>query len=305
MAQSKVAIIGAGRVGSTIAYALLLRNIAAQIMLVDINKDLCQGEVEDLSDVLSFSTTSSISHATLEEAAQADIIIIAAGRAQESTQDRLALVRANGAIAKSIIASLKNINPQVIIIVVANPVDIITRLVQESGILPRNQIFGSGTMLDTQRLRGYISRKIAVAEQSVHVYILGEHGDSQFVAWSDADIGGMPIEQFPGLNQDILDDMAKQARQKAYEIIACKGSTYYGVATCVWAYCESILFNQRRIMPVSWWVESLNCTLSMPCVIGRNGVEQIVDIPLTAKEQQQLQSSVQILSKIYDELSGS
>ena len=304
MKQSKVAIIGAGRVGSTIAYALMLRNSAAEIILVDINKALCAGEVDDLSDALSFSSSSSVIAATPEQAAQADIIVITAGKAQEPDQDRIALLDANKKIALSITGSLKNINPNAVIIVVSNPVDVITRIVQETGILPKNQIFGSGTMLDTQRLRGLIAKKVNVAEQSVHVYILGEHGDSQFVAWSDADIGGMPIEQFPGLDQAVLNEMALKARQKAYEIIKCKGSTYYGVATCVAAYCENILFNQRRVMPVSTWIEKLSVCLSMPCVIGQKGIEQVVDIPLNEKEGKELQESAQKLRKIYDEISG-
>ena len=304
MKQSKIAIIGAGRVGSTVAYALMLRNIAAEIMLVDINKILCTGEVDDLSDALSFSSTSSVYAATPEQAAQADIIVVTAGKAQEPDQDRLELLQANAKIAQSVVGSLKNINPSAVIIVVTNPVDIITRIIQESGILPKNQIFGSGTMLDTQRLRGYIAKKVNVAEQSVHVYILGEHGDSQFVAWSDADIGGMPIEKFPGLTQSELDSLARKTQQKAYEIIKCKGSTYYGVATCVTAYCENILFNQRRIMPVSCWIEKLGVCLSMPAVIGQNGIEQIVDIQLNDQEQKQLQESAQKLQQSYSEIEG-
>ncbi len=302
MKQSKIAIIGAGRVGSTTAYALMLRNIAAEIMLVDINKILCTGEVDDLSDALSFSSTSAVYAATPEQAAQADIIVVTAGKAQEPDQDRLELLQANAKIVSSIVQELKPINPNACIIVVTNPVDIMTRIIQESGILPKNQIFGSGTMLDTQRLRGFIAKKVNVAEQSVHVYILGEHGDSQFVAWSDADIGGVPIEKFPGLTQSELDSLARKTRDKAYEIIKCKGSTYYGVATCVSAYCENILFNQRRIMPVSCYVESLGVTLSMPCVIGQKGIEQIVDIPLNDQEQKLLNESAQKLAKIYDDI---
>lgn len=305
MKQSKIAIIGAGRVGSTTAYALMLRNISAEIMLVDIKFELCKGEVDDLSDALSFSSTSSVYAASPEQAAQADIIVITAGKAQEPDQDRLELVQVNKKIVQSIVESLSPINPNACIIVVSNPVDIMTRLVQESGILPRHHIFGSGTMLDTQRLRGYIAKKANVAEQSVHVYILGEHGDSQFVAWSDADIGGVPIEKFPGISQSELDELAIKTREKAYEIIKCKGSTYYGVATCVSAYCENILFNQKRVIPVSTWVEKLGVCLSMPCVIGQNGIEQIIDIPLNATEQKQLEESAQKLQKIYDEISGS
>ncbi len=302
MKQSKIAIIGAGRVGSTIAYALMMRNVVAEIMLVDINQELCAGEVEDLSDALSFSSTSAVYTATPEQAAKADIIILTAGKAQEPGQSRIDLVQTNATIAKSVVSSLKNINPDAVIIVVSNPVDIITRVVQETGILPATQIFGSGTMLDTQRLRGYIAKKVDVAEQSVHVYILGEHGDSQFVALKDADIGGVPLEKFPGLDKGIIETLAKKARDKAYEIIKCKGSTYYGVATCVAAYCENILFNQRRVMPVSCFVERLGVTFSLPCVIGQKGIEQIIDIPLDQKETEQLEASAQVLKTVFEQL---
>ena len=302
MSYSRVAIIGAGRVGSTTAYALLLRNVAAEIMLVDINQELCAGEVDDLSDALPFSETSSVRAVSMDQAAGADIIIIAAGKAQGPDQSRRELVDANAQIVRSMADQLKPINPNAIIIVVTNPVDLMTQLVQESGILPRNQIFGSGTMLDTQRLRGYISKEVNVAEQSVHVYILGEHGDSQFVAWSSADIGGVPLNTFAGLTQSKLDALAAQARQKVYEIIKCKGSTYYGVATCVAAYCESILFNQKRVMPVSWYQKEFDVCLSMPAVIGRSGIEQLVDIPLDASEREQLSQSVQVVRQMYESI---
>jgi L-lactate dehydrogenase len=305
MAQSKIAIIGAGRVGSTIAYALILRNSAAEILLVDVNKEVCTGEVEDLSDVLSFSNTSSIGIGTPEQAAQADIIIITAGKAQVPGQSRIDLMQVNAGIIELILSSLQPINPNAIIIIVSNPVDILTRLVQEFGILPKAQIFGSGTMLDTQRLRGFIAKKVNVAEQSVHVYILGEHGDSQFVAWSDGDIGGVPLLQYPGLSKKDLDAIAEKTRNKAYDIIKCKGSTYYGVATCVAIYCENILFNQRRIMPVSCWVESIEATLSFPCVIGSKGVEQIIDIPLNHEEKLLLDRSVEGIKATYASLKKS
>lgn len=299
--QSTVAIIGAGAVGATTAYTCIMQ-LAAKIMLVDINVQRCAGEVDDLADALSFGSASEIMQGTLQEAGQADIIIIAAGVPQKPGQSRLELLTTNKKVIASILTEMQPINKQSVIIVVTNPVDILTRLVQELSGLPRNQVFGSGTLLDTQRLRGLISKKIQVDPRSIHLYVLGEHGDSQCVAWSSADVGGSSLLQFPQLTQKELDAMAVQARQKAYDIIACKGSTSFGIAACVAAYCQNILLDQKRIVPVSCFVESLGVCLSMPAVLGRNGIEQILNIPLDATERAALEQSAHVVQSMYEQM---
>jgi L-lactate dehydrogenase len=297
MIQSKIAIIGAGSVGTTTAYALILQNTAAEIILVDANEIRCRGEILDLSDVLPFSQTTLVHAGTMADAAQADIIIIAAGARQKPGQSRTELLAANKNIISSIITQLKPISPHTIIIMVSNPLDILTLHAQELTGLPRNQIFGTGTFLDSLRLRKLIAQKINVAEKSVHAYILGEHGDTQFPAWSLAHVDGMPLAQFPQLTLPILENLAAQARDKAYEIISCKDATFFGIATCAAKICHAILFDQKLILPLSTYQEKYRVCLSMPAILGKGGIEKPLDVILTKDEQARLELSALALKK--------
>ena len=299
MKQTKIAIIGAGSVGSTIAYSLMLRNIAAEISLIDVDEMRCRGEILDLSDVLSFSGSSSIQAGTSEKVKEADIIIIAAGARQKPGENRLSLLAKNKKIISSIAQSIKPLNPKSIVIVVTNPVDAITFYAQQQLNLPHSRVFGSGTFLDTQRLRNLLSKRLHIAEQSIHAYILGEHGDSQFAVWSCARVAGMPLSQL-GLNEKSLDRIDKETRNKAYEIISCKGSTYYGIASCVTALCRTIIFNQKRVTPVSCYLEKENLYISLPAILGIDGIERILNLPLNEKEQRQLEQSIAAVKKLID-----
>lgn len=298
MKHSKIAIIGAGIVGSTTAYAILLKKITAEIILVDINEKRCQGEILDLSDAISFNGTSVVRTGTPQEAANADIIIITAGKAQQPGETRTDLLATNAAIIATIFATIKPINPQAIIIIITNPLDPLTMLAQALTDLPRNQIFGTGTFLDTLRLRGIIAQKVNMAPASVNAYVIGEHGDSQVIAWSSAEIAGKPIAQFPGLEKKDLPIIAQQVKDKAYNIIACKGSTSFGIATCVATLCEAIIFNQKIVVPLSTYIPAYDICLSMPAVLGENGIEQVLTLPLSEDEQQQLAHSAQQLRKL-------
>jgi L-lactate dehydrogenase len=295
MKHSKIAVIGAGSVGSTTAYALLLKNIAAEIILVDIDEKRCHGEILDLSDALAFDGTSKIRSGNAQDAAQADIIVIAAGKAQKPGETRHDLLAANTKIISDIFTAIKPINPAAIVIMVTNPLDALTMLAQSLAELPRNQIFGSGTFLDTMRLRGIIADKLNIARTSVHAYVIGEHGDSQIVAWSCAEIAGTPIEQFPGVEQKDFEVIAQEVKNIAYNIIACKGSTHFGIAACVAHICQAIIFNQKVIIPLSTYIEEYDTVFSMPCVLGENGIEKIISIPLNESEEKKLKISAQEL----------
>ncbi|MCX5922773.1 MAG: L-lactate dehydrogenase [Candidatus Dependentiae bacterium] len=296
MKHSKIAIIGAGRVGTTTAYALMLKNIAAEILLVDVDPIRCKGEFLDLSDVLPFSSTSIVRDATLQEAAQADIIIITGGKAQSPGQTRLDLLKINLKVMDAIVDGLASLNKNAIIIVISNPLDILTQHIQNKNILPRNQIFGSGTFLDSTRLQGALGLKLNVAPKSIHAYILGEHGDTQFPAWSSAYCDGKSISEC--LSRNELEQVAQQTKQKAYDIISCKGSTFYGIASCATALCESIIFNQKQVIPVSCYQEDLGVCLSVPCVIGEKGIVELFPLSLNAQEKNQLQQSAQNLKAL-------
>lgn len=298
MKHSKIAIIGAGIVGSTTAYALILKKLTAEIILVDINETRCHGEILDLSDAISFNGTALVRAGTAHDAAQADIIIIAAGKAQKPGDTRRDLLETNKAIIADIFTAIKPINSQAIVIMVTNPLDPLTLLAQSLSGLPYNQVFGTGTFLDALRLHGIIAQKINIAPKSINAYILGEHGDSQFVAWSSAEIAGIPIADYQGIEKKDLEQFAQQVKDKAYDIIACKGSTSFGIATCIATMCEAIIFNQKIIIPLSTYIKEHKIYLSMPAVLGENGIEDILTIPLNDNEQQKLIYCVQQLQNL-------
>lgn len=299
MKRTKISIIGAGTVGSTIAYSILLQNLAVEIALIDIDKERCRGELLDLSDSLSFSHQSAIHLGTPADANDSQIIIIAAGKKQAPGQDRSALARENEKVIESVMQSITPLNKDCVVIVVTNPVDVITYYAQQLSGLPASQVFGTGTFLDTQRLRGFISEKITIAEQSIHAYVLGEHGDTQFPAWSCARVGGMPLSAF-NLTQKELDHIAHETKNKAYEIISCKGSTYYGIASCVAALCRTIIFDQKRVTPLSCFIKEYGISLSMPAVVGAHGIEEILMIPLNTHERTQLEHSIKVIQSYLD-----
>lgn len=297
MNQSKIAIIGAGSVGTTTAYALILKNTPAEIMLVDVNEVRCRGEILDLSDALPFSETTHVYAGTMADAAQADIIVIAAGARQKPGESRTDLIKINKQVITEIASQLKPINPHAIIIIVSNPLDILTLEMQKHLPIARNQIFGTGTFLDSLRLQELIAQKIGIACQSVHAYILGEHGDTQFPAYSCTRVDGLPLSSFPQLTPQVLSTLAKEARDKAYEIISCKDATFFGIATCVAKMCHILLFDEKVVLPLSTYQEKFGICLSMPVVLGKNGIEKQLDIQLDAEEQKSLEASAAELKK--------
>lgn len=297
---AKIAVIGSGFVGTTVAYTCIMRNICAEILLVDINEDKCHGEVMDLSDTLSFSEASKVKQATFKEAAQADIIVIAAGKQQAKGEPRTVLLQANRVIVKQVLDQLQPLNPQAIIIMISNPVDVMTNYAQKITKLPRQQIMGSGTLLDSQRLRNLISQKMHIGEESIHVYIIGEHGDSQFALLSTGRIAGIPLTDFFELRE--LEKMAELAKQKGYEIIAYKGFTNFGVASCVTAMCENIIFDQNRVMPVSWYIPEHDICMCIPVAVGSLGVTKTFLPPLDDRERELFAVSVGKLKELNAEL---
>lgn len=294
---SKVAVIGAGSVGATIAYALLMRKVASEILLVDIVPEIVHGQVLDLSDS-AFLGSTVIRGASFQEAGQADVIVITAGAKQKPDEPRTELIARNYKILESVIGSMQPLNKDAILMVVANPVDILTCIAQKLSGLPRKQVFGSGTYLDTGRLRLALSQALNVSELAIHAYVLGEHGDSQFIAWDCAHVGGKRLLDIPAIKQMDRNKIAKDVAGKAYEIIKLKGATYFGIAACVSSLTQCILLNQRHIRPLSVYNEKLGAVLSMPAVIGSKGIEEILDIPLAPDEQEKLEKSAAALKEI-------
>jgi L-lactate dehydrogenase len=297
----KIAIIGAGTVGSTVAYSLLLKNLASEIIMVDVEQIRCEGEVRDLADTLTFCQTASIIQGSFEQAQKADIIIICAGHAQQPGQKRLELLTQNKDIIATLMRNLEPINPKAIIIMVANPLDVMTFIAQKNSSLPQQQIFGTGTWLDTQRLRRYLGVALKVSPTSIDTLIVGEHGDAQCVVWSHTLCGGTPILEM-GLSEEQLDEIAQAARNEAYVIIEKKCGTYYGIAACVADICQAIIFDRKKIMPLSVFVPEYGVCLSVPAVLGATGIERHAQLSLNSAETECLKNAAQKLKEIIDPL---
>ncbi len=296
MRQAKISIVGSGSVGSTIAYSLVLKNLVSEICLIDIDEKKCGGEVADLQDAQSFSEIKSIKLGKILDLEFSDIIIIAAGARQKPGQTRAALIDVNKTVIKSIFDQLKNLKPTCIIIMVTNPVDILTCFVQNLVNLPQSQIIGSSTLLDSLRLSSLISKKLNTEQKNIKSWVIGEHGDSQVALYSSSTVSGKPVSNF--ITQEEFNSLAQQAKNKAYEIINSKGYTCYGVASCVEALCESIILNQKNIFPISCYSKEYNICMGLPVVLGSSGIEKYIDLNLSESEQKLLANSAQVLKKI-------
>lgn len=297
--KTKIAVIGAGAVGSTIAYTLVVKNLGSEIILVDINKKKVEGEVMDINDAISFSETENIKIGSYKDVVNADIIILTAGTTQKPGETRLDLTAKNKNIAGSIFKEIGKIKTSAIVIVVSNPVDIITYLVQEISGLRQNQVFGTGMGLDSARLRSNLAKHFNIDSKQVEGFVLGEHGDSEFVAWSTVSIGGKMVKEM--LSMEDMNNIEGTIKKEAYEIINRKGATYYGIAMVTADIIESILFNQNKIIPVSHrlnnWNNVNDVCLGAPAIIGGSGVVQSWAIELAPQEKEKLQKSAEIVKQ--------
>ncbi len=295
--MKKVAIIGVGNVGAHIASAAINKNLAAEFLLVDQNQEFETAQVLDLCDSLLFSHNSRVSSADFgdKKVREADIFVITAGAKQNPGETRIDLLAKNREILQSIKKSLGEIKKTAIVILVTNPVDILTTITAEIFGLPQNQVFGSGTLLDTARLRWRLARKFDKNIANVHGYVLGEHGDSEFVAWST--VNGSEV-----LSAEEKEKIATRVREEAYDIIAGKGATYFGIGAAAAEIISVILNNSEKVLPVStvlngeYGVQGI--ALGVPAKIGENGVEEVLEINLNEEEKEKLQNSAKKLKKL-------
>lgn len=291
--KTTIAVLGCGDVGATLAYTLILQSICSEVLLVDPKRELLQGQVRDLSDAtFRGGSGTKIRAGTHLEAGQADIIVITAGAKQKPGESRLSLLSRNLHILSSIFKSMAPISPHAILLLVANPVDVLTYFARKMSGLPESQVLGTGTSLDSARLRGVLADTAGVAPNSIDAYVLGEHGDSQFIAWSSATIGTTPLRL---VLQDQLTDEFKASisahtRGAAGAIIAAKGCTAYGIGNIAASICKYILFDSRSVRPLSFYQPDLGCCLSMPAVVGRKGIIRAMPIELDEAERRELES---------------
>lgn len=300
----RIAIIGAGHVGATFAYALLLGGLAAEIVLVDADMRRAEGEAMDLSHAMPFTYPTRIRAGGLDDCAGAAITVVAAGAAQKPGETRLDLTLRNAALMCELAPKLAQRSPEGILLIATNPVDVLTYEAVRSSGLPASKVIGSGTVLDTARFRFLLSRHYGIDPHNVHAYIIGEHGDSEVPVWSLANVAGMPLRNYcaahgKACRQDELDRIFRQTRDAAYGIIERKGATYYAVAAGLLRIVESILRDQRTVLTVSALVDGLygirDVCLSLPAVLGRHGIDRVLRLDLDEGELAALRRSAHIV----------
>lgn len=307
----KVAIIGCGFVGSASAFCLMQSGLFSEMVLIDADQDRAEGEALDISHGVPLARPMKIYGGSYDDIVDAAIIIITAGANQKPGETRLDLVRKNTAIMKSIVPEITERNCHGILLVVSNPVDILTEVALKISGLPKNRVIGSGTVLDTSRLKHLLGAHLGVDSRSVHAFIIGEHGDSEIAAFSSANVSGIPVHEFCELRGFYYHDketakIGQQVKDSAYVIIEKKKATYYGIAMAVKRICEAILRDEKSILPVSYMMDGAygirDVVLSMPAIVGKNGVEMQVPISLDTEELTRLQESATLLQEVVNGL---
>lgn len=302
--RTTIAVVGTGMVGSSFAYAAMIKGLAAELVLIDASEEREEGEVMDLAHGLIGTHTGNVRGGTLKDCGTADIIVITAGAAQKPSETRLDLVQKNVGILKGIAKGMGRLKKEAVVIMVSNPVDILTHVARRLIALPESQIFGTGTSLDTARFRYFISRKVNVDLHNVHGYIFGEHGDSELPVWSAATVSGIAATDL--LSKAEQQEIFENTKNAAYQIIQRKHATYYGIGIVVSELVEHVLNDQQCIVPVSIDPHGLygirDVSLGIAAVLGSSGVQRIWPLPLNPAEQKKLRQSAETLKAILNSL---
>ena len=295
--MNKIVIIGCGNVGMSYAYALLnQRTKVDELVLIDINKEKTVGEAMDLNHCLAFAPSKiKIKAGNYIDCNDATIICIAAGRNQEIGETRLDLIKKNYEVFKSIITEVNKTNFNGIYLIATNPVDIMSYITMKLSGLPSSRVIGSGTILDTALLRYLIGDELDLNPKNIHAYVIGEHGDSEFVPWSNAIVGLKSIDNY--LDNKKLESIALSVKNSAYEIINRKGATYYGIGMCLVKITNSILDNDNSIITLSAFDEEKDIYYGMPCVVNNEGIKKVIRLDLSEEEMKKLENSINILKE--------
>ncbi len=298
--QFKVSVVGCGNVGATAAYAMLLDGTPTELVLFDVSKEKAQGLLLDFEHSLPFvSYTKLTAGADFRVCENSQLIVITGGARQQEGETRLDLIKKNRDIFKDLIPQLAKVAPTSILLIVTNPVDVLTFEALKLSKFPRHRVFGTGTMLDTARLRFHISQRLRLSPQSIGAFILGEHGDSSFPVWSCANVSGKPLSQFEGFTKKIMDECYEETRDAAYRIIHDLGYTCYSIATVIREIMRHIFQHSRVVLPLSVVLEGeyglRNVALSVPCVLDSSGIASVLTVPLDAAEQEKFAKSAETL----------
>ena len=307
----KCGIVGVGHVGATVAYSLMQTGWFSELVLLDINQKKAKGEADDLSHGLPFHAPMDIYAGTYTDLADCGVIVITAGANRKPGETRLDPAHVNAQIFRSIVNNIAIYNQNAILLVVTNPVDILTYVTYHASGYPVNRVIGSGTVLDTARLKQALGEYLEVDGRQVHSFIIGEHGDSELAVWSSANISGVDLPRYcescsKGYDPTALDAIFQEVKNSAYKIIEAKGATYYAIAESVKRIIAAIVRDENAILPVSTLVSGHygleDVCMSLPCVVNRQGIHRILEIPLNDEEHRRLQSSAATLRRVLDDL---
>jgi L-lactate dehydrogenase len=307
----KVTVVGAGFVGSTTAYTLLLSGLVSELVLIDVNKEKAEGEVMDMNHGMPFVRPVRIYSGDYSDSAGSDIVVITAGANQKPGESRIDLLNRNTAIFRNIVSEITKYNSDCILLIVTNPVDILTYVTYKLSGFPKNRVIGSGTVLDTARFRYLLGEHTGIDTRNVHAYIIGEHGDTEVPTWSLANIAGIPIDSYCEKcnlcdNGEVRYGIYNNVKNAAYQIIEKKGATYHAVALAVRRIVEAILRNENSVLTVSSLLEGQyelsDVCLSLPSLVNSNGIERIMDIPINENEKELLSKSGKSLKEILSKL---
>ena len=309
--MQKCGVIGVGFVGATCAYTLAVSGLFSEVVLVDTNRKKAEGEAADINHGVSFAKPCAVRAGDYQDLTECGLIIIAAGANQKPGETRIELLSRNRVILSSILAQLTAVNRDAVLLIVSNPVDVLTCMAQQLSGLPAGHVLGSGTVLDTARLKYLVGQRLGVDSRNVHAFIIGEHGDSELAVWSSANISGVDLDDYcriTGIDDpaDMLHHIYASVRDAAYAIIESKGATYYGIGMAVRRIAEAIVRDEHSVLPVTSLIQGHygvdGICLGLPSIVGRNGVEAVLDIPLSAEELAQLQGSAEKMKALIGQL---
>jgi L-lactate dehydrogenase len=311
ISKPKVAIVGAGFVGSTFAYSLLIHGLVSQIVIIDVNKERAEGEAMDLNHGLPFANPIKIGTGDYSDCRNADIVTIAVDRGQKIETSRLELAAGNFELMKQIVPRITEYNKECILLVVSNPLDVMTYAALKLSGFPQNRVIGSGTILDSARLRYLLGEHLEVDPRNVHAYIIGEHGDSEVPVWSLANVAGIRLRDYCPIckvpyDLEYFNDLFLEVKNAGYEIIKRKGRTHYAVALGLTKIVESIIRDENAILTVSCFLQNYHgvsdVCLSVPAILNREGIKEIIELPLDEKEIREFQDSATIVKKVNSSL---
>lgn len=307
----KAAIVGCGQVGASIAFRFLQQGLFSQLVLLDVNREKAEGEAMDLRDGLPYGAAMEITAGTYDDITSCALVVITAGANQKPGETRLDLIGKNTAILRSVLQEITAREFGGILLVVSNPVDVLTYAAWRLSGYSRERVIGSGTVLDTGRLKQLLGAELQVDSRNVHAFIIGEHGDSELAVWSEANVSGLDLEDFSCvrgrcLHEEDRDRLYREVQNSAYEIIRRKGATYYGIAMAVGRIAEAIVKDEHTVLPVSVVLDGeyglKGLALSIPSIVSRNGLQEILEIPLSQEERKALETSAEQMKEAIDSL---